>query len=226
MGNGCSADPTDPSHVKIEYFSGGHGRAEPLRVLLHHAGVPFTDDTVSLTGWMWRKTINNTGEMGGLPIVHYQGRQMQQTGAVLRAFGTEKGYYNPADWKQAAKIDWIIDTWGDLLTQAAGIIFQFDSEAVRQSKWQDAAQTKWRPFLVKLEAQLQKGGHKFIAGETVTIGDCVMFSVCHNIFQNETFHGQPFFRAEFNNYPLLVAYASNIEREFASFANSREQQQF
>ena len=65
---------------------------------------------------MMRKGTGNTGEMGQLPFIHYQGRSMQQFNAVLRAIGIEKGYYNPRDWRQAIKIDWIVDTWADLLT--------------------------------------------------------------------------------------------------------------
>ena len=223
MGNGCSADPTDPSHIKIEYFGGGHGRPEPLRVMLHHAGIPFSNDDVSMTGWVWRKTINNTGEMGGLPIVHYQGKQMQQAMAVLRALGTEKGYYDPADWKKCAKIDWVCETWNDLLTGAGKILFQFQGPAAAQAEWEEYCTTKWRPFLTKLEAQMAKDGTRFIGGDRPSIADCVMFAAIHNMMMNPSFHCQPFFRTEYEKYPTLVTYAQTIETEFASFAASREQ---
>ena len=50
-------------------------------------------------------------------------------------------------------------------------------------------ETKWRPFLATVEKQLQRFNTRFIAGDRVTIGDCVMFSVTHNTFQNTVFEG-------------------------------------
>ena len=77
-----------------------------------------------MAGWMVRKGSGNTGEFGQLPIVSYQGRDMQQFGAVLRSVGVEKGYYNPRDFRESMRIDWILDTWADLLIANAGIVFQ------------------------------------------------------------------------------------------------------
>ena len=138
MGNACESDSSSPDHIIIEYFD-AHGRPEPIRALLHHAGVPFSNDSVSLPGWAWRKTVGSTGEFGGLPIVRYQGRQMQQTGAILRALGTERGYYNPRDWQQAAKIDWLIDSFNELINVNAEIYFSFSSRTEANEKWQNAA---------------------------------------------------------------------------------------
>ena len=40
---------------------------------------------------------------------------MTQAMSILRAFGIEYGYYNPKDWQEAAKIDWILHTWNDCI---------------------------------------------------------------------------------------------------------------
>ena len=76
MGQACANGETvPPETVKIEYFK-AHGRAEPLRVMLHHAGADYVEQGVSFPTWVYRKSVGNTGEMGALPIVTYQGVQM------------------------------------------------------------------------------------------------------------------------------------------------------
>ena len=134
---------------------------------------------------MMRKGTGNTGEMGQLPFIHYRGHSMQQFNAVLRAIGTEKGYYNPRDWRQAIKIDWIVDTWADLLTQTAGIYLSFNTTAQKNPLYTNFVADKWRPFFAALEKQLTQTKSKFIAGNTVTIADCAMFSALHNLCNNE-----------------------------------------
>ena len=148
---------------------------------------------------------------------------MQQTGAILRALGVQHGYCNPRDYQLAGKIDWIVDTWGELLTANANIVLSMASTAKKNEQFTELVQTKWRPFLVHLEKQLERNNTRFIASNQVTIGDCVMFSVTHNTFLNRLFDGHAVFAAEFQNYPRLNTYAQTIETEFASFINSRTQ---
>ena len=42
MGNGCGAEEVGPDTIKLEYFK-AHGRAEPIRAMLHHANVHYVD---------------------------------------------------------------------------------------------------------------------------------------------------------------------------------------
>ena len=151
MGNACAGENVGPETVRLEYFKGGHGRAEPIRVLLHHANVRYVETPVGIPTWMMRKGTGNTGEFGALPIVYYQGRVMQQTGAILRSLGVQHGYYNPRDYQTAGKIDWIVDTWGELLTANANIVLSMSSAATKQAQFQELVTTKWRPFLAHCE---------------------------------------------------------------------------
>lgn len=48
---------------------------------------------------------------------------MGQMAAILRSFGARYGYYNPADWRQARLIDPIVETYADLLSGMAKIMF-------------------------------------------------------------------------------------------------------
>ena len=150
MGNACAGETVGPETVKLEYFK-GHGRAEPIRAMLNHANVHYVEAPVGIPTWMMRKGTGNTGEFGALPIVHYQGKQMQQTGAILRALGVQHGYYNPRDYQAAGRIDWIVDTWGELLTANANIVLSMAGTTKRNEQFQELVTTKWRPFLTHCE---------------------------------------------------------------------------
>ena len=222
MGNACAGEAINPEIVSIEYFE-GHGRPEPLRAMLHHAGVPFHTKNVGLAGWMMRKGTGNTGEMGQLPIVRYRGQEMQQFGATLRAIGIERGYYNPNDWHQSMNVDWIVDTWGELLTQTAGILLSFNTTSQKNPLYTALVNDKWKPFMATLETQLNRENTRFIAGNQVTIADCCLFSAFHCLLCNELNEIYPFGHEELNNYPRLKAYVATMEAEFDSFAKSRPQ---
>ena len=74
MGNSCNAEDIGPDGIKTQYFQGAHGRVEPIRLMLHHAGMPQVADDFSMAGWMMSKATGGGGEFGGLPIVHYKGQ--------------------------------------------------------------------------------------------------------------------------------------------------------
>ena len=104
---------------------------------------------------------------------------------MLRAVGIERGYYNPRDWRQSIKVDQILDNWAELLGENAKIVFSFDSKAQAAQKWQECVQNKWRPFLNLIENRLNRDNTRFVAANTVTIADCVMFSIINCIFLND-----------------------------------------
>ena len=70
----------------------------------------------------------------------------------MRAIGIEKGYYDPSNWKQAAKIDWIVETWGSLISAQAGIALQpLAMPGKKAEEYTALLAEKWAPFLAALE---------------------------------------------------------------------------
>ena len=80
--------------IVVEYFEGVWGRAYPLLLLLEYHGVDFKYVEVSQEEWAERKKQGTAGEMAMLPIVTSKGQQMQQFCAIMRAIGSEHGYYS------------------------------------------------------------------------------------------------------------------------------------
>ena len=76
------------------------------------------------------KGTKAAGEFNCLPIVKFftdgDDKTLGQTAAILRYFGIRFGYYNPTDWRQTALIDPIVETWADILSAQAKIIYALE----------------------------------------------------------------------------------------------------
>ena len=112
---------TRKNRLTIQYFDGAWGRPDPIVQLLEYEGIDYDYLTVSQEEWAVTKAEGAGGEMGCLPIISIDGREKQQTNAVLRSLGMKHGFYDPSDWKQAGVIDMIVETYADVL-KACGVI--------------------------------------------------------------------------------------------------------
>jgi len=81
--------------LKVYYFD-VYGRAEPIRMLLSHAKVPFEDVRLQAEDFAKLKTDQNKLEFAQLPVIEHDGRFMSQSISILRYLGAQHGYY-PAD---------------------------------------------------------------------------------------------------------------------------------
>ena len=81
--------------VKLYYFD-VYARAEPIRLLLNHAKVPFEDVRVQGEDFAKLKGDSNKLEFGQLPVLEHDGRFLSQSAAILRYLGAQHGYY-PSD---------------------------------------------------------------------------------------------------------------------------------
>ena len=98
---------------KLLYFDLG-GRAMPIRLLLTHAGVDFSDDTVSWdddTEWFVLK--QEFPERGGLPwYTDDNGKVFTQSRAILKALAMANGYISNDAWVQFES-DWVFEQFID-----------------------------------------------------------------------------------------------------------------
>lgn len=135
-------------------------------------------------------------------------------GAILRMIGMDHGYYTNTDWQEAMRIDWIVESFVELVQACAEVHFDIamTKKAKKQGKFA-AILTKFRPFLKAAEKQLKHLDTKFIAAERVTIADACMVSLIRTIFQNPKFVASPYAEREFvgGDYPKLVEYSVYIQ---------------
>ena len=71
-------------HVEVEYFQ-GHGRAEPIRMMLHHADVKFSNKYIEGSDWVNLKNDKKLYPTGGLPVVVIDGKRHFETMSTLRS---------------------------------------------------------------------------------------------------------------------------------------------
>lgn len=95
------------------YYFDAKGRAEPMRILLAHAGVDYTDKRLERKEWgNMKQNVPNKK----LPILEVDDGMSQiklgQSGAILRFLGKKQGYY-PDDPIAAHKCDYLIDCYND-----------------------------------------------------------------------------------------------------------------
>ena len=75
---------------KLTYFDFDGGRAEPVRIAFHAAGIAFEDDRIS---------FQEFGEMRGstrfnaVPVLEIDGEAITQTNAMCRYVGRMAGLY-------------------------------------------------------------------------------------------------------------------------------------
>lgn len=101
-----------PSH-EVVYFD-FTGRAEPIRILFHIAGVDFEDTRFKGADW---PTIKPTTPLGQVPVVKIDGNQYCQSIALARYAAKLAGWY-PSDPLDALKSDEAAESLNELMSKA------------------------------------------------------------------------------------------------------------
>ena len=139
----------------------------------------------------------------------------------MRAIGYEYGYYTQDDWKKAAFIDMIVETYSEVFDACAKILF-LTKEADRPAALDTLKDGLLTKFMTMCEKELQNNSFsKFMVGDHLTIVDFCLASFAFNILKNE--NGP--FEAAFSNvamcYPFFGAYIKRMQTEFAIQLQSR-----
>ena len=93
----------------LHYFN-LYARGEPIRFLLHHAGVEFEDHEITFQEW---PKVKPTMPNNVVPCLELKdGTKMGETLAILRFLGHEHGYY-PEDIDEAWEVDCMLDGVAD-----------------------------------------------------------------------------------------------------------------
>ena len=65
--------------------------------------------------------------------------------------GAKLGYYDPKDWKKAAKIDQILDAWVDMLEKVNGVNFSSASQEEKSKLVDERIKLVHEPALKVME---------------------------------------------------------------------------
>lgn len=153
------------STYKLTYFDSNGGRAEPVRIALHAAGIDFEDHRISHQEFGEKK---NTYPLNAVPVLEIDGMTITQSNAMCRYVGKQAGLY-PTDPIQALYCDEVMGTIEDLTNRVVAT-FGYEGEALKAAR-ETFTDTWLTVYLKGLDAQLQRSGGEYFADQKLSIAD-------------------------------------------------------
>lgn len=159
--------------ITLTYFN-SPGRAEPIRIALRLAGVPFEDRRVDFAGFGALKA-SGALPLGSVPVLEVDGLVMTQTGAMLRyAAALGGGALYPKDPMEAFIVDSVVDTLNDTLSHAMlPSLFERDMEKKLAMRAELAAGPMART-LSYVDGLVGRSSGPFLLGDRLSIADLVI----------------------------------------------------
>jgi glutathione S-transferase len=165
--------PTPIPTLKLTYFD-APGRAEPVRVALRRAGIPFEDHRLDFPEFA-RLKAEGAFPLGSVPVLEVDGEAIAQTSAMLRYVARlgNTGMY-PTDPKAALIVDSALESFNDTLSAALmPSLFERDMTKKLAMRAEFAAGCMARVFAY-VEGLIERGGGPFVVGESLSIADLVI----------------------------------------------------
>jgi len=203
------------ANYKLTYFDMDGGRAEPVRIALHAAGIEFDDERISFPQFMEkRQGLRFTS----VPVLEIDGTVVTQSNAMARFVGKKAGLY-PEDDLQALYCDEAMGAIEDLLhsiVQTFGL--EGDELKAARQKLVDGWLTV---FLKGLNELLDRGGDYF-ADNRLTVGDLKVSGITHWLLSGQLDH-VPTDLVE-HVAPKLIAHEQRVANDpvVVAYYNSRQ----
>ena len=157
------------STYKLTYFDFDGGRAEPIRIAFHAAGIAFEDQRISFAefGQMRSGTRFNS-----VPVLEIDGAQVTQSNALSRYVGRMAGLY-PSDPMQGLWCDEALEALEDL---SHYIVRTFGLPEAELRAAREKLVDGWLTvYLRGLEELLTRGGGDYFADRQLTVADLRAF---------------------------------------------------
>jgi prostaglandin-H2 D-isomerase / glutathione transferase len=213
---------TSATTYELTYFD-APGRGEAIRILLHAAGVEFTDTRIqSSADWT---TIQPTTPLGSVPILTINGTDHHvQSLALMRYAAKLGGFYPDRVPLQALVVDEVMDTCNELLSKAPRSRDKEELKRLRQ-EFKESTMTRYSSFMEEIVAKNKEAtGSSLVVGTTVTVADIAIYALLKTITGSACWdYVDP--GSFFKNYPGLVAVSravDNNDKVLAYYASKKE----
>lgn len=161
------------TQLRLTYFD-SPGRAEPVRIALFLAKLPFEDRRVKFPEFM---AMKQQGELplGSLPVLEVDGRPMVQTAAMLRFVARIGGHdLYPGDARAAFVVDSAIDTFNDTVAHALTPSL-FERDPAKKLEMRRALVAGPLALALRyVEGLLAESDGPFLTGSALTIADILL----------------------------------------------------
>ena len=155
---------------KLTYFDIDSGRAEPVRIAFHAAGIDFEDNRISFVAF---NEMRHTTRFSSVPVLEIDGAAVTQSNAIARYVGKMAGLY-PEDALQALYCDEAMGAIEDLLHHTVHT-FGLQGEELKAAR--EKLVDGWLSVYLKgLAELLERGGGEYFADGRITIGDLKVFT--------------------------------------------------
>ena len=150
---------------RVTYFDVDGGRAEPIRIAFHAAGIPFDDRRLSFEEF---GTSRDEFRFTCVPTVDIDGQEFTQSNALTRYAGKLAGLY-PEDSLQALYCDEAMGAVEDV-TFHIGRTMRMQGDELKSAREQLVQ--GWLPVYLKGIAELlERGGGQYFADGRLTVAD-------------------------------------------------------
>ena len=156
------------SDLKITYFDIDGGRAEPIRIALHAAGVAFEDVRWSFPEFGEKR---QSARFHAVPFMEIDGEVITQSNAISRYVGKMSGLY-PEDAKQALYCDEVLGALEDLNHYVVQT-FSLQGEELKAAR-EALMEGRLKVFLTGLDELLKRGGGQYFVGKQLSMADLKM----------------------------------------------------
>lgn len=154
---------------KLTYFDFDGGRAEPVRIAFHTAGIVFEDNRVSFAEF---REMRRSMRFNSVPVLEIDGTEVTQSNAMCRYVGKMAGLY-PEDSLQALYCDEVMDALEDLSHYIVPT-FGLQGEELKQAR--EKLVDGWMSVYVRgLGDLLARGGGEYFADGRMTVADLKAF---------------------------------------------------
>ena len=213
--------------MRLEYF-GAHGRAIPIRMILHYTNTEYEDKHYTFEEYMGPNSPKPNLTWGQMPVVYLDdGTQIAQTKSICRYLakvykGKEGETLYPAhdDPMLSYEIDAIMDELDDLLPKYFPFLSSISPEYKNKDEHFVNFITKFFPeYLAKTEARFEKYGHKFLLADHMTLGDISVAGLLLKTVYNDNYENCHILQAVISKdkYPKTYQWCQMITQIFKSF---------
>lgn len=167
---------------KLTYFDFDGGRAEPIRIAFHAAGIDFEDNRITFPEF---GETRSDIRFHAVPVLEIDGAQITQSNAIGRYVGKMADLY-PQDPLQALYCDEAMGAIEDLTHYVVQTFGLKDDDLVAARK----ALTEGRitTFLKGLDDLLTRGGGDFFADQQMTMADLKVFMQTRSLISGTLDH--------------------------------------
>ena len=159
--------------MKLTYFQ-SRGRAEPARLMLELAGVPYELETVSLETWMGpgcKETFQERTPFGQLPLLQDGALTLCQSRAIHRHLARKLGLYGDTI-EQQARVDEVYETADEIFIDIA--IFHWSPEFHERRAEHREATGKKLGLLARYFVRTRADAEHWVIPGRYTLADVLM----------------------------------------------------